>query len=60
MKARTRKSEKLQLRRQAIAEMSMLGIDPGKAHHTSAVLDDHGVQQGTCFSFPVTQEHFLV
>ena len=57
MPARTRKAHELQLKRQAIAGRSMLGIDPRKAHHTSAVLDEHGIQQGTCFSFAVTQMH---
>jgi transposase len=47
-----------QQKRQAIFGKSVLGIDPGKQKHTSAILDVSGTQQGASFSFEVSREGF--
>ena len=47
-----------QQKRQAIFGRSVLGIDPGKATHTGAILDPSGAQQGTSFSFEVSRKGF--
>lgn len=47
-----------QQKREAIFGKSVLGIDPGKQKHASAVLDAGGVQQGNTFRFEVSREGF--
>jgi len=47
-----------QQKRQAIFGKSILGIDPGKQKHASAILDASGVQQGASFTFEVSREGF--
>ena len=49
------KSQIFHLKRQAIAQNFVLGIDPGKEKHSGSVLDPSGLQQGGAFSFPVTR-----
>ena len=58
MRPTTRKAQKLQMKRDAIAGKALLGVDPGKASHTAVVLDSHGHQQGARFSFPVSRHGF--
>ncbi len=49
------KSKIFHLKRQAISQNFVLGIDPGKEKHSGSVLDPSGLQQGGAFSFPVTR-----
>jgi len=47
-----------QQKRRAIFGKSILGIDPGKANHYGAMVDQAGIQQSSAFSFPVTRKGF--
>ena len=58
MRPTTRKALKLQMKREAIVGKNLVGVDPGKGSHTAVVLDSHGHQQGTSFSFPVSRHGF--
>ena len=49
------KSKIFHLKRQAISQNFVLGIDPGKEKHSGSVLNPSGLQQGGTFSFPVTR-----
>ena len=46
--------QRLQLQREQIAGKIVIGIDPAKDKHQAAVVDAHGNQRGTSFSFPVS------
>jgi len=45
---------RLQRNRELLAGKIVVGIDPSKDKHQAAVVDCHGSQQGSSFSFPVT------
>ena len=45
---------RLQVQREQLAGKIVVGIDPAKDKHQAAVVDAHGNQRGTSFSFPVT------
>ena len=46
--------QRLQAQREAFAGKVVIGIDPAKDKHQAAVVDAHGNQRGSSFSFPVS------
>ena len=52
------KAKVFHLKRQAIAQNFVLGVDPGKEKHSGVLLDPTGLPQGSAFSFPVTREGY--
>jgi len=46
--------QRLQTQREALAGKIVIGIDPAKDKHQAAVVDAHGNQRGSSFSFPVS------
>lgn len=46
--------QRLQAQREALAGKIVIGIDPAKDKHQAAVVDAHGNQRGSSFSFPVS------
>ena len=46
--------QRLQAQREALAGKVVIGIDPAKDKHQAAVVDAHGNQRGSSFSFPVS------
>jgi len=56
MRKKTVSYKKHQERKQKIAGMKVIGVDPAKERHQVTVLDEHGIQMGGSFSINVSHK----